>query len=770
VVVSALPVRNAARALGLAVLVVAPIATQHLMLRSQIVGNHRARAEADANTSAGFLEERVTRFFEGLRHGVSDLASREEIRRAALPRPGETEEDRMAARQKAGDVLADTMFALEAGARAWLLSGNQVLASSIPGSDEDPGFREELEGTRRGPRGNDFFDFTAPVRNRGLETEKPFVLLRVQARHLDALVQDVARAVGKDVRVVGLDGRGVCVVDTEGRYLAQAIEPLPLKTLEEWERTGALGEGTAALLRELGPAPRLTGVVRAEGSPILGRLRRVAAARIDLLYLAPDSGVEGELRSATTLAIVLSAVVGGAAFALVLTLRRADIASQRLPMTGPILAGAAVLVVSAGSTLYATRAIDERGRELRRSFALLVERSLQRDLESFVQTRLAFFSGLDDRLQMAADPRAEFHSQLVFARNVFREGRMALLSDSGLAPIGDALDYEGGAELPRGKQVLHQPLVLLEEVAPARDPRLAFEAPFRTKESAYRLIWAIPLSEVFSVVLTRERTSGFAVRVVAERSAPFAVYPRAAAGSADEVLGEPFPFPPSASAGGSSFHLALAPLPGVDLFGTETSRTIVLAFGMLLSVIAAGGTTFVLGALATHRRASRFDPLTATRNRLVFDEMLRRERQRALRYARPLSVAFVDLDHFKRVNDTLGHAAGDQVLQAAARELERAVRLTDFVFRHGGEEFAVLLPETDADAAIGVLERLRERFARSAFPGLEHVGPITVSAGVATLEPGETSDSILLRADEALYRAKQTGRNRVVAARKRASA
>jgi diguanylate cyclase (GGDEF)-like protein len=172
-------------------------------------------------------------------------------------------------------------------------------------------------------------------------------------------------------------------------------------------------------------------------------------------------------------------------------------------------------------------------------------------------------------------------------------------------------------------------------------------------------------------------------------------------------------------------------------------------------------------ANADLERLARTDPLTGLANRRHFMETLDREVERSQRYGRPLSLVLIDLDHFKGVNDTHGHAAGDDVLRAAADALRSVCRDVDLAARLGGEELAILLPETDSAGARVVAERTRERI--EAVPHRSPGGaPFTVTAslGVATATGGSHGGEELLQAsDEALYRAKDEGRNRVVIAR-----
>jgi len=128
------------------------------------------------------------------------------------------------------------------------------------------------------------------------------------------------------------------------------------------------------------------------------------------------------------------------------------------------------------------------------------------------------------------------------------------------------------------------------------------------------------------------------------------------------------------------------------------------------------------------------------------------------RYGRPLSLIILDLDGFKAVNDTHGHAVGDRVLKALARCLEEHLRQSDRAVRLGGEEFAVLLPETGLPQALRLAERLRQAVAALKVPPVER---LSASFGVAQASPTDSPFSLLKRADEALYRAKRAGKNRV---------
>lgn len=158
------------------------------------------------------------------------------------------------------------------------------------------------------------------------------------------------------------------------------------------------------------------------------------------------------------------------------------------------------------------------------------------------------------------------------------------------------------------------------------------------------------------------------------------------------------------------------------------------------------------------------DPLTGLANRRSAERRLDADRARALRLDEPLSVLMLDLDHFKRVNDHWGHAAGDLVLKAAAQALRDELRGADLPSRFGGEEFLTILPGTDAERALDVAERIRKRIAKLAIAVPGDTIQITASIGVASITAGESAQTLVARADVALYRAKDNGRNRCVSA------
>jgi two-component system, cell cycle response regulator len=157
------------------------------------------------------------------------------------------------------------------------------------------------------------------------------------------------------------------------------------------------------------------------------------------------------------------------------------------------------------------------------------------------------------------------------------------------------------------------------------------------------------------------------------------------------------------------------------------------------------------------------DPLTLVLNRRALVSRLMAEVDRARRYESVVTILMIDLDHFKGVNDTYGHPAGDQVLRDVAQLLQHEVRSVDIVARYGGEEFMIVLPETSTEGAVTFAERIRERIESQTFESTGHSLLLTTSIGVASFpSPRATSmEDLVARADEALYRAKAEGRNRV---------
>lgn len=165
-------------------------------------------------------------------------------------------------------------------------------------------------------------------------------------------------------------------------------------------------------------------------------------------------------------------------------------------------------------------------------------------------------------------------------------------------------------------------------------------------------------------------------------------------------------------------------------------------------------------AIEEQRRRASHDTLTGLPNRDAYQKKLEEELARRHRYGSPLSLVVCDVDHFKSINDTYGHLAGDKVLQLIARSLRKNLRDVDFIARYGGEEFVILMPETNAEGALLAAEKLRQTVENSPFNFRKERVPITLSFGISEFHSLESPDTVFERADKALYKAKHEGRNR----------
>lgn len=159
------------------------------------------------------------------------------------------------------------------------------------------------------------------------------------------------------------------------------------------------------------------------------------------------------------------------------------------------------------------------------------------------------------------------------------------------------------------------------------------------------------------------------------------------------------------------------------------------------------------------------DPLTQTHNRASFNDSIKREMSLANRTAKKLSLIFFDIDHFKTINDKYGHDCGDITLTFSAKKIKENLRDSDIVFRYGGEEFIILLSDTDGNGAELLAERIRSSIQHHTIAyGMETI-KVTASLGVSTLRDNDTIESFIQRADKAMYTAKTKGRNQVVFAK-----
>ena len=162
-------------------------------------------------------------------------------------------------------------------------------------------------------------------------------------------------------------------------------------------------------------------------------------------------------------------------------------------------------------------------------------------------------------------------------------------------------------------------------------------------------------------------------------------------------------------------------------------------------------------------RLMTFDGLTGAYNKRYFDEILERELSRGARYQREMALMLFDIDHFKRINDTYGHIAGDAILRELAEVIRTNIRRDDTFCRVGGEEFTIIMPEATLKGAEVAAEKLRQLVENTHFSFEDTHIPVTISIGVTKRKPDDTPTSIYARADENLYKAKNAGRNRVVA-------
>ena len=167
--------------------------------------------------------------------------------------------------------------------------------------------------------------------------------------------------------------------------------------------------------------------------------------------------------------------------------------------------------------------------------------------------------------------------------------------------------------------------------------------------------------------------------------------------------------------------------------------------------------SYVAEVIKEFKFLAETDSLTGLYNRRKIEELLQKEIDRSRRYGSPLSLVFLDIDNFKELNDTYGHAKGDEVLSKVACIIKNEVRATDFVGRYGGEEFLIILPHTQPQQALSLAHRIRKRVEEADLG----VGKLTVSVGVTGLREKDSIETLFNRVDRAMYMAKERGKNRV---------
>lgn len=205
---------------------------------------------------------------------------------------------------------------------------------------------------------------------------------------------------------------------------------------------------------------------------------------------------------------------------------------------------------------------------------------------------------------------------------------------------------------------------------------------------------------------------------------------------------------------------------GTELNGSRIDGDVILSNGDLLNVggvifkYIAGGNVEALFHEEIYRMTV-LDGLTQLHNRRSLSEFVDREIARSHRHERPLSFAIFDIDHFKRINDSHGHLAGDRVIERVAAIIGSCSREEDLAARYGGEEFALVMPERTAEEAFALCEEVRKRVEAETFHAGGTEYQVTISAGVAALLPGQGREDLISHADGQLYQAKLRGRNRV---------
>nr|HPG93193.1 GGDEF domain-containing protein [Dokdonella sp.] len=204
----------------------------------------------------------------------------------------------------------------------------------------------------------------------------------------------------------------------------------------------------------------------------------------------------------------------------------------------------------------------------------------------------------------------------------------------------------------------------------------------------------------------------------------------------------------------------------LSLTGSTPMQGIVFTYASLLPVIATSGFLLMCGDRLNKdlSRLAMLDPLTGVSNRRTMTELANKAIAASKRHGRALSLLILDIDHFKRINDQFGHEAGDLALCRFVQLVREMMRESDVIARLGGEEFVLILPDSDERAALAVAERIRQRLDNSDFSISGWPVPLRASIGVGTLGPEVSNLETLLReTDRAMYEAKRSGRNRVVA-------
>jgi two-component system cell cycle response regulator len=374
------------------------------------------------------------------------------------------------------------------------------------------------------------------------------------------------------------------------------------------------------------------------------------------------------------------------------------------------------------------------------------------------------------------DPRSRFWAERAGAVACVAKGRMgalvrALTKAAAASKPNDGffMHLSGGSSDVRDRIARHLDMALFDSVIAAEVRALgscgSFErlfdsfSQFLSQVASYRWMALSTTSpDQFALhhhprdAATAEQQARAALGLPSELSVLCVADEDTAAGTeGPSPIVRPIPF-----GAGNLGSLALAPTLGSEADG---ARLVNLAAREL------GGPLRMAALMDESQRLATIDPLTGLMNRRALRDALQAELAHAVRYARPLSLLLLDVDHFKHVNDTYGHGVGDQVLSAIGELLRRELRVPDLPARWGGEEFVVLLKSTDLVGAGVAAERIRSALQKleisiTAGPPLK----VTASLGAAEIMPGLSAEGLIERADQAMYQAKVSGRNRVVLA------
>jgi two-component system cell cycle response regulator len=373
------------------------------------------------------------------------------------------------------------------------------------------------------------------------------------------------------------------------------------------------------------------------------------------------------------------------------------------------------------------------------------------------------------------DPRSRFWAERAGAAAYVRKGRMAELVrvlsrtiDRAPKEDGFFVQLSGGSIDIRDRIARHLDAALFDSVIAAEVRALAACGSY---ERLFDLLvqFLCQVSSYRWLALATGGTDYFALHHHPDNAERAEAEAREALGlNADARVLRIVDEDPSAETDASPALVASIPFAGLELGKlalsasacgeSDAAHLIALVAGEL------GGPLRMAALMDEQQRLAAIDPLTGLRNRRSFLELTGVEVARSNRYSLPLSLLLLDVDHFKSINDSHGHAGGDQVLSAISSLLRKQLRTPDLAARWGGEEFVLALPSTDCDGGRVAGERIRLAVQQLRVPYGDTTISVSVSIGLAELRPGETLESVIDRADRAMYTAKVGGRNRLMVA------